>query len=235
MSGASPSPGAVAIIPARGGSKRIPMKNIRPIAGQPVLSYPVRTALESGLFARVLVSTDHPEIAAVARDWGAEVLERPDHLAGDAVPAGQVVEQVLRTLAAAGQLPEFYCNIYATAVLLRAEDLRGGFRRLEQDAQVDFVLSVSAFPLHPYKAMSAATGYLRPVFLDQFYRPSQEFPDWVAPNGTFLWGRSQVLLDGVEPATSRRAGYRMPYLRAVDMDSPDDFTLAEHLLRMRAG
>lgn len=225
-----PGSDAVAVIPARGGSKRIPLKNIRSIAGRPTLSYPIAAAQESGLFERIIVSTDHGEIAAVARDWGAEVMARPEPLGRDHVHVGAVVEQVLRQLAEEGYHPARYCNLYATAVLLQAEDLHAGLRLLEDSPDVDFVLSVCAFPLHPYKALSRDSGYLRPVFPKEFYRPSQEFPDWVAPNGAFLWGRTQVFLSGVEPAHGRRLGYRMPYLRAVDMDSPEDFDLAERLL-----
>lgn len=224
------TPGAVAVIPARGGSKRIPLKNIRPIAGRPTLSYPIAAARDSGLFERVIVSTDHVEIAAVARDWGAEVMERPEPLGRDDAHVAAVVEQVLRRLAEAGCHPSYYCNLYATAVLVRARDLRAGLHLLEDSPDADFVLSVCAFPLHPYKAMNNEGGYLRPVFPTEFYRPSQEFPDWVAPNGAFLWGRTQVFLNGVEPARGRRLGYRMPYLRAVDIDSPEDFDLAERLL-----
>ena len=221
----------VAVIPARGGSKRIERKNIRMVGGRPLLGYAVETALDSGLFDRVIVSSEDAEICKIAVEWGAEALDRPASLAGDMPNVPDVVRHHLAEFEAAGTLPDFCCILYATAALVRPDDLRGAFEVFGARDDVDFVMAVSSFPLHPYKALAEEEGdYLRPLFAEQIGLRSQDVPDYVAPNGTFHWGRSRAFLQNIPFADARRVGYRIPFHRAVDIDEPEDLELLEHLL-----
>ena len=115
---------SVAIIPARGGSKRIPFKNIRLFCGKPIIAYSIEAARASNLFARILVSTDSEEIAQVAEAYGAEVpFRRPAELSGDTAVNAPVVLHALQFLAEQGVQPEFFCMIYATAPFISSESV----------------------------------------------------------------------------------------------------------------
>lgn len=118
----------VAIITARGGSKRIKKKNIKPFQGRPIIEYPIRTAFESGLFTRVIVSTECEEIAEISRRAGAEILHRPAGLADDKTTTAEVLEHALGEIGCG-----YACCIYPTAVFLRAHDLRDGFAWVRDD------------------------------------------------------------------------------------------------------
>ena len=121
----------VCIIPARGGSKRIPRKNIKEFAGKPMIAHSIRAAIESGVFTRIVVSTDDDEIAAVAKSFGAEVpFRRPASCAGDQASTEAVLVHALEMLAAAGEQYTQACCIYSTAPLIRAQDLAGGLQIL---------------------------------------------------------------------------------------------------------
>ena len=113
----------VAIIPARGGSKRLPRKNILAVAGKPMLHYPSNCAHESGLFEKVIVSTEDDEIAELASSSNAEVIDRAVELAGDNIPVADVCQNVLSYLADKGEMPDSFCCIYATAIFLQPDDL----------------------------------------------------------------------------------------------------------------
>lgn len=123
----------VAIIPACGGSKRIPRKNIRPFAGRPMLAHSIAPARDAGLFDRILVSTDDDEIAQVAKAHGAEVpFRRPAELSDDHATSITVIAHAVEWLAASGQNPWAVCCLYATAPFVRVADLRMGMSTLRQ-------------------------------------------------------------------------------------------------------
>lgn len=126
------TPGRVAIIPARGGSKRVPRKNVRPFAGRPMIGYAIDVARRSGLFEHVLVSTDDAEVAAVARDLGAEVpFMRPAALADDFTPTVPVIAHALRAAAELGWRVDLACCIYPAVPLLRPQALAEALALLE--------------------------------------------------------------------------------------------------------
>ena len=135
---------AVAILPARGGSRRIPHKNIKLFHGRPMISYPIAAAKESGLFERIIVSTDDEEIARVADSCGADVIDRPPDLARDEVGTQEVMRDELRWVL---PRPDFACCIYPCSPLMTAEDLRLGFKALtDSRARTDFAYSVGVDP-----------------------------------------------------------------------------------------
>lgn len=224
---------AVAIIPARGGSKRLPRKNVAELGGRPVIHHPIETALASGLFQRVIVSTEDEEIGAVARAGGAEVMARPGEFATDAATVVQVCLHTLETLAQDGVRPAAFCCIYATAAFLEPDDLTAAYALLDEPPAADVVMGVSGFPIHPYKALRESDGYLVPEFPQQVGEKSQTYPHFVASNGTFYWGRPDVFTTAPTFYPERLKGHALPPERAIDLDTPEDLEWARRLARLR--
>ena len=215
--------GAVAIIPARGGSKRLPRKNILPVLGQPVLFYPVQAAIQSGMFDQVIVSTEDDEIKACAKNAGAIVMDRPSDLALDDVGVVQVCEHVLVGLEMEGIRPDLFCCIYATAVFITADDLVKSQQLLIDSPDTDMVMGVSKFNLHPVQALENKDGYLDYKWPEFKGQRSQHHPELTASNGTFYWARTEALLKENTFYAKRLKGYEIPWIRAVDMDTPEDY------------
>jgi pseudaminic acid cytidylyltransferase len=151
----------VAIIPARGGSKRIVGKNIKPFMGKPVIAYSIEAARLSGLFDRIIVSTDAEEIAAVAREFGAETpFIRPAALADDFTTTAAVVEHAVRWLLVQSYSVRYVCCIYATAPFIRPTDLRAGYELLTGYG-VSSVFPVTSYPSSIFRALKiAADGHI---------------------------------------------------------------------------
>ncbi|MEM9269011.1 MAG: acylneuraminate cytidylyltransferase family protein, partial [Pseudomonadota bacterium] len=220
----------VAIVPARGGSKRIPRKNVADLCGRPLLSYAIETCLNSGIFQDVIVSTEDADIARVARDWGAEVDPRPQELAGDRVPASLVCAELLERRFGDASRPESFCLVYPMAAFIVPDDLVQSAALLEgQDA----VLGVSHYPMHPYKALVAQDGHLKPLWPRENAQQSQTYPDAVAANGSFCWVRTAPFLANPSFYPPRLTGHVMPFDRAVDIDTPEDLERARDLMRLR--
>jgi N-acylneuraminate cytidylyltransferase len=223
---------AVAIIPARGGSKRIPRKNIRPFHGRPMIGWPIAAARASGLFERIIVSTDDAEIAEVARAEGAEVpFLRDPGLADDRTGVTPVVQDVLRRCAADGALPDRACLIYATAPFLRAEDLQAGLRALDTSG-ADFANSVASFPAPVQRAMVVEGGRLRLIDPATRLVRSQDLPEAFHDAGQFCWGRSAAWLSDRAVFDAPTAPVVLPRYRVQDVDTPEDWNHAELLARV---
>ena len=139
----------ICIIPARGGSKRIPRKNIKNFHGKPLIAYSIEVALDSGLFQKVIVSTDDKEIATIAKKYGAEVpFLREKSLADDFTGTGEVVDSMVQQLKEMGEEFSFVCTLYATAPLLQKEYLLQGYKKLkESDAKYSFSCTTMPFPI----------------------------------------------------------------------------------------
>jgi N-acylneuraminate cytidylyltransferase len=214
----------IAIIPARGGSKRLPRKNIAPVCGRPMLAWPVEAALASGLFSEVIVSTEDAEIAAIAQEAGARIAARPAELATDTAPETLAYKHVLETLGP--DAPEYFCAIYPTALLVTPEDFIRSHARLEEGA--DVVMSVSEYPLHPYKALEKKPdGFYGMVHPAECRQRSQTYPHYVASNGTFYWLRTAPFLNSPDYYPEKLGVHILPYRRAVDIDTAEDLELAQ--------
>lgn len=213
------SGGRIAIIPARGGSKRLPRKNILPVGGQPMLSHPIRAALDTGLFDRVVVSTEDSEIAAAAQDAGASVLERPPSLAQDTSTVVQVCLHALEHYPA-----REFCCIYATAALLRPETLRNAHGALDALPSADYVLGVSGYNYPPVQALKAdENGFLSYMWPEFRGKQSQTYPELCVSNGTFVWARSEVFIREKIFYGTRLRGYPVPDDQVLDIDIPEDY------------
>ena len=217
----------LAVIPARGGSVRIPRKNVRTFAGRPMLVWPLRTVVESGYFDRVLVSTDDEEIASIAVSYGAEVpFLRPRWLADDHTGTREVLRHAVAwwhqnvgpTLHAA-------C-VYPTAAFLGADTLQGAFAVLDSNADVDCAVTVSAYshPIERALRIDARGGLLQAQPNQRHTRTQDLPPAYFDVGQLYLWRSRMLLEEGREP---RRAGVVVPRWRAIDIDDEDDWRLAE--------
>lgn len=217
----------VAIIPARGGSKRIPRKNLLPFSGVPMIVRSIRTALDSGVFEQVVVSTDDAEIADIARAHGAQVpFMRPADLADDFTGTAAVIEHALE------QLPTFdyACCIYATAPLLQARYLRQGFELLEQHPHRSFAFSVCDFAFPVQRALTMdGEGALTALYPEFRNTRSQDLPEAYQDAGQFYWGRSAAWLRGDVLYSPASLPVILPRYLVQDIDTPEDWKRAEYL------
>jgi len=224
--------GTVAIIPARGGSKRIPNKNVRPFAGKPMISYPITAALQSGVFDRVIVTTDSEEIAEVAVGHGAEApFRRPARLADDHTTTAPVVVHALEWLAANGGPATQACCIYATAPFIRPTDLEAGHRILtETGASSAFSVTSFAFPI--FRALKVTgEGQLAMFWPEHRLTRSQDLPEAFHDAGQFYWiDVARFLADPNFYAADARPVV-LPRHLVQDIDTPEDWTTAEHMYR----
>ena len=216
------------MIPARGGSKRIPRKNIRPFGGRPMLAWPLATALASGLFARVIVSTDDPEIAQVARDSGAEApFTRPAALADDHSGTGAVMAHAARWLQERGELPPALCCIYPTAPFLSGEDLKRGLELLLA-GDWSYVISATTYSSPVYRGFQqGADGGLEMLFPQHAAARSQDLPQVLHDAAQFYWGRAEAWLQQRPGLAADSAAVRVPRWRVQDIDEDEDWRRAE--------
>ena len=220
----------VAIIPARGGSTRIPRKNIRNFAGKPIIAHSICCALQSGLFERVIVSTDDEEIAQIAREFGAEVpFLRPSELSDDHTGTTEVVAHSVDYLNRQGAGPSAVCCIYATAPFIQPEDLKQGLTILESgDWQYVFSATNFSFPIFRSFQENVGGG-LKMLFPEHFNTRSQDLPEVYCDAGQFYWGRPQSWIDNIRIFDSNSTIVHIPRWRVQDIDTEEDWVRAESM------
>ncbi|HEY7247753.1 MAG TPA: pseudaminic acid cytidylyltransferase [Xanthobacteraceae bacterium] len=220
----------VAVIPARGGSKRIPRKNIRPFAGKPVIAYPIAAARDCRLFDRIIVTTDDEEIASVARAFGAETpFMRPAALADDHMGTNEVTAHALEWLAANGTEATVACCIYPTAPLVTDADLRSGYELLTGSGK-SFVFSASRFSFPIQRAIRiTADGGVAAFFSQWIERRSQDLEEAYHDAGAFYWGHADAFRKGLPLFADHSAALVLPRHRVQDIDTLEDWEHAERL------
>lgn len=218
----------LAVIPARGGSKRIPRKNIRAFAGRPMIGHAIAAAQESGLFDRIVVSTDDEEIAGIARGLGAELpFMRSAALADDHTPTVPVVAHAVQACIDLGWRVDEVCCIYPGVPFLEAGDLREALALLAQGATYAF--PVAPFPSAVQRALQrTADGSARPLFPEFASTRTQDLPPAFHDAGQFYWGRADAWLAGLNIHLHGRT-IVVPHWRVVDIDTPEDWQRAELL------
>lgn len=223
----------LAIIPARGGSKRIPDKNVREIAGQPMISWVIETALRSNLFEEVLVSTDSPMIASVAQSWGASApFLRPAELSDDFTGTLDVMAHAASWVVESGRSPERVCCLYATACLLLPEDLKRGQDLLLEGW--DYVCAASLFQRSVQRAFQRdERGALRLLFPELRLTRTQDLPPAYFDCGQFYWGNITAWLQRRPILGERTSFVELPPERAIDVDTMEDWAVAEAALMRR--
>ena len=218
----------VAIIPARGGTKRLPRKNILPIDGVPMIAHPIRIARESLLFDEVIVSTEDPEIAEIASTYGAVISHRPQDLASDRSTIAQVCYDVLDC-----QSPEatMFCCLYATAVLVSVTTLRSSYGDFSGDPMVDYLMGVSNYEFPPVQALTTNDdGFLSYMWPEFVGVQSQYHPELVVSNGTFIWARTDAFKRERLFYGNRLRGHLVPKSEVSDIDTLEDYEALIHRL-----
>lgn len=225
----------VAVIPARGGSKRIPRKNIKPFCGKPMLAWSIEAAKTSQCFDRIIVSTDDDEIAEVARTCGAEVpFQRPSELANDYAGTIPVVAHAIGWMQSQGESPSAVCCIYATAPFLRVEDLHRGLQDLERTG-ADYAFSVTRYEFPIQRAVRIAnTGRVEMLFPENFNTRSQDLEETYHDAAQFYWGRAQAWVSGKTIFSDAAIPVVLPLHRVQDIDTPEDWERAEWMFKSMA-
>jgi len=233
-----PSLNVLGLVPARGGSKGLPRKNLRPLAGIPLVAHSIRHSLGARLITRTVCSTDDPEIAAVARHHGAEVpFMRPAHLASDvATDADYSWHAVAWLRDNEGWLADVVVILWPTCPARRSADIDGAVQTLLDRPDADAVASVVVPPKSPYKMWRRTdAGFLVPLVtshvFEQFAGPRQRLPEVLAPNGYVHVVRAEILLRYKSILGHRVLPYEMTPDACIDIDSEEDFAAAEVWLR----
>lgn len=223
----------LAVIPARGGSKRIPRKNIREFCGRPIIDYSIQAAKASGVFDRIIVSTDCEEIASVARACGAEVpFVRPAELSDDHTPTMPVVAHAIDWLSSQRELFDYACCIYATAPFIDSEDLKRGFLQLTSYPQADFVLPVTSFSFPIFRALQIENDRLKMFWPENENVRSQDLPEGYHDAGQFYWGTLTAWTGKTGIYSSHPIPLVIPRYRVQDIDTLEDWDRAEMLFQI---
>jgi N-acylneuraminate cytidylyltransferase len=219
---------SIAVLPARGGSRRIPRKNVRPFCGRPMMAWAIEAALSSRLFDHVLVSTDDPEIHDVAIQWGAECpFERPPALADDHATTGDVMAHATARILDAGWQPDAVCCIYPTAPFLDSDDLRRGLEALTS-GDWSFAVAATDFAAPIFRSFrQREDGGLEMFFPEHYGTRSQDLPRALHDAAQFYWGRPSAWLEKKRAFDRWSVPVLIPRWRVQDIDEPDDWVRAE--------
>lgn len=218
---------SVAIITARGGSKRIPKKNIKSFCGKPIIAYSIGTALAAGIFDEVMVSTDDIEIAEIAKAYGAMVpFMRSEQTANDFATTTDVVSEVLLSYQQRGRYFDSFCVIYPTAPLLRYGCLQEA-KKIIDIGNANMVVSVTKFSFPPQRAFIQEQGYIRYKWEENKNKRSQDLEDMYQDAGQFYFGLTEDFLKERSLIMSKCVPIILSELEVQDIDNETDWELAE--------
>jgi len=222
----------LAVIPARGGSKRIPRKNIKLFCGKPMIAWSIEAAQQSGCFDQIVVSTDDDEIADVARQCGAQVpFVRPAELSDDHTGTSVVVAHAIDWFEARGKQPEQVCCLYATAPFVSADDLRRGLGVLTKTGS-DYAFSVTSYAFPIQRAIRLnATGRVEMFNPEYFNTRSQDLEEAYHDAGQFYWGRADAWSQGRMIFSPAATPVLLPRHRVQDIDTLEDWMRAEWMFK----
>ena len=220
----------IAVIPARGGSKRIPRKNIKTFNGKPMIAWSIEAAKSSGLFERIIVSTDDAEIAEVSKQFGAEVpFTRPAELSNDFAATTEVIAHAALWAIEQGLDLESVCCIYATAPFVQVEDIKRGCEALDS-GDWDYAFTVTDFAAPIFRSFKQTEqGGLEMFFPEHFGARSQDLPVALHDAGQFYWGRPKAWIQGKRIFDNRSKPILIPRWRVQDIDTTEDWDRAEIL------
>ncbi|QIR13956.1 pseudaminic acid cytidylyltransferase [Shewanella aestuarii] len=225
----------VAIIPARGGSKRIPHKNIKPFNAKPMIAYAIETAINSQCFDKVIVSTDCEAIANIARQYGAEVpFMRPATLADDFTGTTAVIKHALAEIQKQGWILDYCCCIYATTPLMQASSLINAKHTLLNNPELDYVFSACEFTFPIQRALlqnhDGTVTVFDPVSIS---KRSQDLPKTYHDAGQFYWGKVSAFSDDSTTVFGPKSQMEvLPSYLVADIDTIDDWQRAEVLYQV---
>ena len=216
----------ICIIPARGGSKRIPRKNIISFNGKPLIAWPIETALQSEVFSKVIVTTDDDEIATIAQKYGAEIpFMRAAGLANDFATTAEVIRDALTKL----EQTDHVCCLYPTAPLIRADDFQNAYSRLVE-TNSDCVITVTEYDFHPLRAFQVEQdGKLDFKWSENALTRSQDLPNLLHDAGAFYFFKTAAFIKQNKIVMEKTTGYQIERSRAVDIDTLEDLEFAKLL------
>lgn len=216
--------GNICIIPARGGSKRIPKKNIKFFLGKPIISYSIELAISSGLFDVVMVSTDDKEIASIALEYGAQVpFFRSEDASNDYATTMDVLKEVISQYSSLGYEYDSVCCLYPTAVLSKVEDIQRGYQLLNE---ADMILPVTEFSYPPMRGFKVSNqGFAEYCYPEYTNTRSQDLETWFHDAGQWYWYKSEVICMAIR--NHRIKVLKLTNLSVQDIDSIIDWQIAE--------
>ena len=220
----------IAVIPARGGSKRVPRKNIRTFAGQPMIVWPIKAALSSGLFDQVVVSTDDPEIAEVARMTGASVpFMRPENLSDDYADTKSVIRHGISELKLKTEVQ--VCCIYPTSVFADAQLLKNGLEKLNE-SKCSFVFSITSVDPSIYRSFTKATDdHITMLFPENYAKRTQDLPSLYCDAAQFYWATVGAWQSDLDIFGADSIGVFLDPSRVQDIDTESQWLVAERIFQ----
>ena len=218
----------ICIIPARGGSKRIPRKNIKSFCGQSIIGYSIKAALDSQCFDQVIVSTDDAEIAEVAKSFGASVpFVRPDELANDYTGTIPVIKHAIEWFDDQKQLLSEVCCLYATTPFVQADTIRKAYKQMKQE-KADYCFTVTSFEFPIQRAVKVTTENRIEMFHPKYLETrSQDLKEAYHDAGQFYWGKAEAFRQQKPLFSKSATPYLLPRHLVQDIDTPEDWKRAE--------
>jgi pseudaminic acid cytidylyltransferase len=209
----------IAIIPARGGSKRLPRKNILPLGGEPLIGRVIKACLESNIFDSVIVSTEDEEIAVIAKTYGASIHKRSKSLAADTSKVVEVCVDVLKNADC-----ETFCCVYATAALLNSNTIKASHLFFSRSTESNCLMGVSKYNYSPVQALIVNDDNTAELLMPAYEKTQSQFhPKIRASNGTLYWGRKQSFLEDKTFYCSSLKTFDIPSNEVCDIDTMDDY------------
>ena len=222
----------VAVIPARGGSKRIPRKNIREFAGKPMIAWSIEAALKSDLFDKIIVSTDDSMIAEVAKKYGAEVpFVRPKELADDFTDTNEVMKHAIQWFIDQGLLIDYACCIYATAPFVQSFYLTEGHDKLINSGK-SFAFSITTFSFPVQRAIRInQNGFVEALWPENLDKRSQDLEETYHDAGQFYWGTPEAFMRNIVAFSHESIPIILPRYLVQDIDTMEDWKRAELMFK----
>lgn len=222
----------LAVIPARGGSKRIPRKNIKPFHGKPMIAWSIEAALRSGCFDKVIVSTDDKEIADVAMEFGAEVpFIRPPDLSDDLTGTLPVIRHAVEWVRENLGPVEYACCLYATAPFVQVEDLQTAWKMIEKE-DCSYVFSATSYGFPVQRAFRVnENGRIAMFYPEHFDSRSQDLEESFHDAGQFYWGKGEAWLNESIIFAQHSLPLILPRYRVQDIDTAEDWERAECMFK----
>jgi len=216
------------IIPARGGSKRIPGKNIKEFNGKPIIAYSIEAALKCGCFDDIIVSTDSNEIAELSRSYGAEVpFLRPVELSDDFTGTMDVIKHAVQWFQLNRTEPDYVCCLYATAPFIKAQFLDDAFQLMIREGS-DYCFSVTSFPFPIQRAVTVTqNNRVKMLWPEHFHSRSQDLDECYHDAGQFYWGTSRDFIHDKQLFSDAATPYILPRYLVQDIDTAEDWLRAE--------
>lgn len=224
---------AIAIIPARGGSKRIPRKNIRDFLGKPIIAYSIETALASKVFDEVMVSTEDEEIAEIAKKYGASIpFRRSMQNANDYATTVDVIAEVIRMYETNGKRFKYGCCIYPTAPFVTTDHIIEGYDILTNQSY-DTVFPIVKFSYPIWRAIKKEDDRVSMIWPEYMLSRSQDLPDTFHDAGQWYWFNAQSILTSNKLWTANTHALEISDIDVQDIDNEDDWKIAELKFRLR--